>query len=56
MISKNDIYKATYEEIKDISDWCYEKDVTGREVGSYLDGITAIVQNLLKKTENEDGK
>lgn len=56
VIDKNSIYKAVYEEIKDISDWCYEKDVTGREVGSYLDGITAIVQNLLKKTENEDGK
>lgn len=56
VIDKNSIYKAVYEEIKDISDWCYEKDVTGREVGSYLDGITAIVQNLLKKTENEDDK
>lgn len=56
VIDKNSIYKAVYEEIKDISDWCYEKDVTGRKVGSYLDGITAIVQNLLKKTENEDGK
>ena len=56
VIDKNSIYKAVYEEIKDISDWWYEKDVTGREVGSYLDGITAIVQNLLKKTENEDGK
>lgn len=56
VIDKNSIYKAVYEEIKDISDWCYEKDVTGREVGSYLDGITAIVQNLLKKTEKEDGK
>lgn len=56
VIDKNSIYKAVYEEIKDISDWCYEEDVTGREVGSYLDGITAIVQNLLKKTENEDGK
>lgn len=56
VIDKNSIYKAVYEEIKDISNWCYEKDVTGREVGSYLDGITAIVQNLLKKTENEDGK
>lgn len=56
VIDKNSIYKAVYEEIKDISDWCYEKDVTGREIGSYLDGITAIVQNLLKKTENEDGK
>lgn len=56
VIDKNSIYKAVYEEIKDISDWCYEKNVTGREVGSYLDGITAIVQNLLKKTENEDGK
>lgn len=56
VIDKNSIYKAVYEEIKDISDWCYEKDVTGREVGSYLNGITAIVQNLLKKTENEDDK
>lgn len=56
VIDKTSIYKAVYEEIKDISDWCYEKDVTGREVGSYLDGITAIVQNLLKKTENEDDK
>lgn len=56
VIDKNSIYKAVYEEIKDISNWCYEKDVTGREVGSYLDGITAIVQNLLKKTENKDGK
>lgn len=56
MINKNDIYKAVYDEIKDISDLCYEKDVTGREVGNYLDGIVAITQNLLKKTENEDGK
>lgn len=56
MINKNDIYKAVYDEIKDVSDWCYEKDVTGREVGNYLDGIVAIAQNLLKKTENEDGK
>lgn len=41
MINKNDIYKAVYDEIKNVSDWCYKKDITGREVGNYLDGITA---------------
>lgn len=49
MIDKNDIYKAVYDEIKNISDWCYEKDVTGREVGNYLDCIVAIVERLLNK-------
>lgn len=54
MIDKNDIYKAVYDEIKDISDWCYEKDVTGREVVNYLDGIVAIAQSLLKKDGERD--
>lgn len=49
IIDENSIYKAVYKKIKDISDWCYDKDITGREVGNYLDGITAIAQALLKK-------
>lgn len=56
MINKNDIYKAVYDEIRNVSDWCYEKDVTGREVGNYLDGIVAITQELLKKMENQNNE
>ena len=60
MIDKKDIYKAVYDEIKNIAHaikefgWCYEKDVTGREVGNYLDGIVAIAQSLLKKDGERD--
>ena len=49
IIDENSIYKAVYEKIKDISDWCYDKDITGREVGSYIDGIVEIANALLKK-------
>lgn len=50
-IDKSSIYKAVYEEIKDISDWCYDKDITGRDVGNYIDGIAAIASALLKIVE-----
>lgn len=51
VIDENRIYKAVYEEIKDISDWCYDKDITGREVGSYIDGIVVIADALLGQIE-----
>ena len=51
IIDENSIYKAVYEEIKNISDRCYDKDITGRDVGNYIDGITAIASALLKIVE-----
>lgn len=51
VIDENGIYKVVYEKIKDISDWCYDKDITGREVGSYIDGIVAIADALLGQIE-----
>ena len=51
MINKNDIYKIVYDEVRDISNWCYGKDVTGREVGNYLDGIIAVSERLLKEID-----
>ena len=49
VIDENSIYKSVYEKIKDISDWCYDEDVTGREIGSYIDGIVAVTERLLKE-------
>ncbi|WP_371297386.1 hypothetical protein [Ruminococcus sp.] len=53
VIDKNSIYKSVYEEIKNISDWCYDKDITGREVGSYIDGIVAVSERLLKEIDKK---
>lgn len=51
IIDENSIYKAVYEGIKDITDWCYDKDITGMEVGNYIDGIVTIASALLKQIE-----
>lgn len=57
-IDEKTIYKVAYEEIRGVSDWCHDKDTTGREVGNYLDGIFAVSERLLeeinKKLEKND--
>lgn len=53
VIDENRIYKAVYEEIKGITDWCYDKDITGREVGSYIGGIVAVSERLLKEIDKK---
>ena len=33
-IDEKTIYKAVYEEIRDVSDWCHDEDTTCREVAN----------------------
>lgn len=53
VIDENSIYKSVYEEIKDISNWCYEKEATNREICNYLDGIFAVSERLLKEVDKK---
>lgn len=53
VIDENGIYKAVYDEVRDVSNWCYEKEVTNREIGNYLDGIFAVSERLLKEIDKK---
>lgn len=61
-IDEKTIYKAVYEEIRDVSDWCHDEDTTCREVANYIDGMVTVTERLLKeikdineKTERNNG-
>lgn len=53
VIDENSIYKSVYDGVRDISNWGYEKEVTNREICSYLDGIFAVSERLLKEVDKK---
>lgn len=53
VIDENSIYKSVYDEVRDISNWGYEKEVTNREICNYLDGIFAVSERLLKEVDKK---
>ena len=32
----------------DVEDWCFESNVSGKEVGNFIDGVTTLATILLK--------
>lgn len=47
-INENVIYKEAYESMKDVKDWCFESNVSGKEVGNFIDGVSTLATKLLK--------
>ena len=47
-IDKNVIYKKAFETMMDVEDWCFESNVSGKEVGNFIDGVTTLATKLLK--------
>lgn len=47
-IDENVIYKKAFETMMDVEDWCFESNVSGKEVGNFIDGVTTLATKLLK--------
>lgn len=47
-IDENAIYKKAFETMMDVEDWCFESNVSGKEVGNFIDGVTTLATKLLK--------
>ena len=47
-IDENVIYKKAFETTMDAEDWCFESNVSGKEVGNFIDGVTTLATKLLK--------
>lgn len=52
-IDENVIYKKVFETMRDIEDWCFEPDVSGKEVGNFIDGIDTLAIKLLNTLEED---
>lgn len=52
-IDENVIYKKAYEAMKDVTDWCLECDVSGKEVGNFIDDVTTMTRKMLNVLEEE---
>lgn len=52
-INENVIYKETYESMKDVKDWCFKSDVSGKDVGNFINGVTTLATKLLKIVEEK---
>ena len=50
-IDENVIYKEAYESMKDVKDWCFKCDVSGKEVGTFINGIDTLAKKLLNTLE-----
>lgn len=55
-IDENIIYKKVFETMMDAEDWCFESDVSGKEVGNFIDGVTTLATKLLKIVEEKNIK
>ena len=53
MIDKNVIYKEAFEALKGVENWCFEPDVSGKEVGKFIDGVTMLTRKLLNTLEED---
>ena len=47
-IDENVIYKKAFETMMDVEDWCFESNVSGKEVENFIDGVTTLATKLLK--------
>ena len=47
-IDENVIYKKAFKTMMDVEDWCFESNVSGKEVGNFIDGVTTLATKLLK--------
>lgn len=47
-IDENVIYKKAFETMMDVEDWCFESNVSGKEVGNFIDGVATLATKLLK--------
>lgn len=52
-IDENLIYKKSYEAMRDAPDLCMECDVSGKEVGNFIDGVNTMTRKLLNVLEEE---
>ncbi len=52
-INENVIYKKAYEAMKDVVDLCFESNVSGKEVGNFIDGVTTMTRKMLSVLEEE---
>ena len=39
--------------MRDVEDWCFESDVSGKEVGNFINGVTTLAIKLLKIVEEK---
>ena len=37
----------------DVEDWCFESNVSGKEVGNFIDGVATLATKLLKIVEEK---
>lgn len=52
-INENVIYKKAFETMMDVEDWCFESNVSGKEVGNFIDGVATLATKLLKIVEEK---
>lgn len=52
-IDENVIYKKAFETMMDVEDWCFESNVSGKEVGNFVDGVATLATKLLKIVEEK---
>lgn len=52
-IDENVIYKKAFETMMDVEDWCFKCDVSGKDVGNFVNGVTTLATKLLKILEEE---
>lgn len=55
-IDENVIYKKAFEIMMDVKDWCFESNVSGKEVGIFINGVTTLATKLLKIVEEKNIK
>ena len=52
-MDENVIYKKAFETMMDVEDWCFESNVSGKEVGNFIDGVATLATKLLKIVEEK---
>lgn len=52
-IDENVIYKKAFETMMDVEDWCFESNVSGKEVGNFINGVATLATKLLKIVEEK---
>lgn len=52
-IDENVIYKEAYEAMWDVVDLCFESNVSGKEVGNFINGVATLTIKLLNTLEED---
>lgn len=55
-IDENVIYKKAFETMMNVKDWCFKSDVSGKDVGNFINGVTTLATKLLKIAEEKNIK